>query len=157
LASDGIGGLPELLREAGDLVRIRSDLAFEGPVLPDPDDEVAGVDAGDPGDLVVPEELVEGLSPVHVGGLAAVLADRQGPDVDPVRLVEGVVDAVVPDQREREHENLTLVGGVGEAFLITVHSCCENDLAESVGGVSEGLAFVHCSVLEDQIILCHRE
>ena len=156
LPSDGAGGGPEFLDEVGYGFLILGDGAFERSAVPDLDDEVPGVDAGDPGDFVVPEEFVDGLAGVHVGGLFAVLAYDDGPRMDLVRLVEAVGRPVVSDERERHYEDLTPVGRIRETFLITAHPCSENDLSESVGAVSEGLSFIDRPVLEDQITSCHR-
>ncbi len=150
------GGCPEFLDEVGYGFLILGDGAFECSAVPDLDDEVPGVDAGDPRDLVVPQEFVDGLAGVHVGGFPAVLAYDDGPRVDLIRLVEAVGRPVVSDEGERHDEDLTPVGGIRETFLITAHSRSENYLSESVGAVSEGLSFVDRPVLEDQITSCHR-
>ena len=139
----------QLLHEVGYGFPVLGDGALERSAVPDLDDEVPRVDAGYPGDLVVPQELVDGLSGIHVGGFLAVFAYDDGPRMDLVGLVEVIGRSVVSDEREGHDEDLPLVGRVRKTLLITAHPGRENDLSESVGTVSERLSFVDRPILED--------
>ena len=61
-----------------------------------------------------------------------------------------LVGADIADMREREGDDLSGIGGVGEDFLIAGHRGVEAHLADRVAGGAEAEAFEHGAVGEHQ-------
>ena len=98
--------------------------------------EAPGVDAGDAGDAVAAEELVEALLGAPVGRPAGHLTHDDAGAVDAAALVVVRVHAVVPDVGIGEGDDLPGVGRVGEDLLVARQRGVEHELA---GGDPEGL------------------
>ena len=107
-----------------------------------------GVDARDARHLVPAEEAVEIVGRAPVRRPAGQIADDHAPASRGPRLVVALVDAVVPDVRIRERDDLPGVRRIGEDLLVARERGVEHDLARrhTVGGLKahrfalEGLA-----------------
>ena len=96
-----IGDLSRFAAQPGGALRPVSGVDEPGhdAVDPEPLGQGPGVDAGDPGDAVLAEPVVDGLPRRGVRRPVAELGDDVARDLRPVRLEAGRVDAVVADQR----------------------------------------------------------
>lgn len=94
------------------------------------DREGARVHAADAGNVVFDKEIVQGGPPLRVVRGPAFLPHHAaaGPQVVRFRIVG--MDAVVSNHGVREHEELALVGRIGEALLVARHLGGENEFPE---------------------------
>ena len=58
------------------------------------------------------------------------------------------IDAVVADQRVGHGDDLAVVGGVGQHLLIAGHAGVENDLADALSLVADGIPLEQGAIRE---------
>src|SRR5699024_1751200 len=131
------------------LLPVSADVRNEGlpaAVVPDAAGQLPGVDALHGGDIIVLQDLREGLGVAEVAGDVVVLPDRQAADGGDLGLEILVGDAVVADDGVGHHHQLVGVGRVGHDFLVAHHGGVEHDLAHPVPPGAEAAAPVLAAV-----------
>ena len=115
----------------------------------------AGVDARQADDLLFLEVFVQRQLAAPVGREFRDLAhDKAGyPALAGLVILE--VNAVVADQRVGHGDDLAVVGGVGQDLLIAGHAGVENDLADALPFVADGVALKQGAVRQKQISSFH--
>ncbi len=115
--------------------------------------QAAGVDPGDGGDAEPGEVRVEGLGGAPAAGSAGEVADDDPATERAAALGVVGVDAVVPDVRVGERDDLPGVRGVGDDLLVAAQRGVEDDLADrdaAGGGRADQVAFERRPVREDE-------
>ena len=112
----------------------------------------AGVDAGDPGDVVFFQKRVERLRAAEVRRRGARLAHDIAAHVA-AALKIGRDDAVVADEREGLQHDLAAVARIGERLDVAVHAGREHQLADGVARCAERLPRKGLAVFEHEIAL----
>ena len=100
----------------------------------------AGVQAFHAGHVPALEEVRQGFPGTPVGGLLAAFLDQQGAHVHAAGFHVFGGDAVVADERIGHAHHLSVIGGVGEHFLIAGHACIENHFPTGLEIAGKGFA-----------------
>src|SRR5262249_10698917 len=122
------------------------------PLLADAARERAGVDAAEPDDAATPEPLVERAGGAVVRGLGDVGAQDHAARARRRREIDGLdvllVGADIADVREREGDDLSGIGRIGQDLLVAGHRGVETHLAHRVAGSAAAEALEHGPVGE---------
>src|SRR5262249_7677535 len=122
------------------------------PLLADAARERAGVDAAEPDDAATPEPLVERAGGAVVRGLGDVGAQDHAARARRRREIDGLdvllVGADIADVREREGDDLSGIGRIGQDLLVAGHRGVETHLAHRVAGSAAAEALEHVPVAE---------
>jgi hypothetical protein len=110
----------------------------------------AGVDARDADHAVGLQLVVEAALGPPAGGHPGRVAHDVAGHPDPGGLLVLVVDAGVADVRGGHHDDLAVVGRVGERLLVAGHAGVEDRLTERLAVGAVALASEGATVLEDQ-------
>jgi len=124
--------------------------AAQGALGAQAESERAGIDTGEAGDVVALEIGVERLDATPVADDGGELADDEAGDVGLVRFDVEEVDPRVADERIGHRDDLALVGGVGQDFLVTGHGGVETDFAIDGEGRAEREAAPDGAVFEGE-------
>ena len=123
----------------------RAQKGVRDAVLADYPCYLAGVHAADAGDVVRLEKSVQIVFTAEVGGRSAVLTHDIAAHMAFALKVRGD-DAVVADEREGLHYDLTVVAGVGQAFHTAGDAGGEDQLAHGGAGGAKALALQDLTV-----------
>ncbi len=132
----------------------RHDAPHRAPLAQVPG-ERPGVDAADADDALGLELVVQRALRAPVGRPAGRIAHDVAGHPDAARLVVLVVDAGVADVRGGLHDDLAVVGRIGQRLLIAGHRGREDRLAERLAPRAVRLAGERAPVLEDEQSLTH--
>ena len=110
--------------------------------------QTAGVDTRQADDLLLLEVFVQRQAAAPVGGMLRDLAHDKARDPALAGLVILKIDAVVADQRVGHGDDLAVVGGVGQHLLIAGHAGVENDLADALSLVADGIPLEQGAIRE---------
>ena len=110
----------------------------------------AGVDAADADDALRVEFVGQSAAGAPGRGPAGRIAHHVAGDPDAARLGVLVVDAGVADVRRGLHDDLPVVGRVGQRLLVAGHPGGEHRLAERLAERAVRLAVEGPAVLQDQ-------
>lgn len=58
--------------------------------------------------------------------------------------------SVISYMRGGKHYDLSVIGRIGNRFLVSAHTCCENDFAHSLLTSPQGVSFKTCAVIKHQ-------
>ena len=116
-------------------------------VIPDTAGKTARIDAGQPGDSVLLQQLGQGLGVAEVGGHIVVVVHDHAADSGCFALKVVIGNAVVADEGVGHHDRLIGIGQIRNDLLVPDHGGVEHDLAHAVCRVSEPVAGVHTAVL----------
>ena len=101
------------------------------------------------------QEAIQFILAAEVGGRVAQLAHHIAAHV--ALALEVVLDhAVVADQREGLHHDLSRIAGVGQGLQIAHHARGEHQLAQAARLRADADALVHAAVGQHQISLRHK-
>ena len=125
--------------------------AVHHAALADDARQAAGVHARDADDPLLLQKFVQRFLAAEIGRRAAQLPHdvAKGPNARGFGIL--AVHAVVPHQRIGLCDDLAVIAGVGEGFLVADHARVEHDLAHTGTGCAEGPAFEHHAVRQQQI------
>ncbi len=101
--------------------------------------EGARIDAGDAGDTVFLQVVVDGPLRTPVRRLCGLFTNHKTGDPGPAGLVILVVDAVIADQRVRHADDLAAERRIRADLLVARHGRREHNLAGAIGICSEAL------------------
>ena len=133
--------------------RIRAgDNHLLGAFVTDDARQGAGVHAPDRGNVMLLEDLVQGLRVAEVARRVVVLAHDHAADGRSLRFVILVGHTVITDQRIGHHDHLVRVGGVGHNLLIPHHRGIEDDLVNDLAVGAEAVAVKLTAVLQDHFL-----
>ena len=102
--------------------------------------QLAGVDVGDADDAFVAQVRGEVALHPEVGRALRKVADDEAGRVHARRLDVLGVHAGVADVRVRQGDDLSLVGRVGQDFLIPAHGRVEDDFTQRAAGCADRTA-----------------
>ena len=111
-------------------------------------DERPGVDALEADDVVGLEVLVQRRIVSPVAGVIAVFLDDETRGEDFSRFPVRLVRAVVADQGIGHRDDLLVVRGIGEDFLVAGHARIEDDFPARLAHGAERGAFKHPAVFQ---------
>ena len=155
-AGDDIGAAQ--LCAGGDLAFIRGDKCIHHAALADDFCQAAGVDAPQAGNTLLLQEGIKIALAAEVGGGLAPLPYDVSLHPGARALIVGGDHAVIADQREGLHDDLTVITGIGQCFQIPGHGGGENDLTDYIRLGAERKALKYRAVFQYQIcFFCHRK
>ena len=109
----------------------------------------AGVHAPDRGNVMLLEDLVQGLRIAEVARRVVVLAHDHAADGRRFGLVILVGHTVVADQRVGHHDHLIRIRRIGHDLLIPHHRGIEDDLVDGLAVGAETVSVELATVLQD--------
>ena len=110
----------------------------------------AGIKSFDTGNPHAHKEVGQAFAGAPAGRLLAALLDQKGAHMHLRGLHVLRVDAVIADKGVSHADHLSIIGGIGQHFLIAGHAGIENDFAAGFKFAGKGFALQGEAVFKSQ-------